>query len=76
MHPRENETQPTGNRPKNGPAEKIDNVDFLGNSASDQPIGCPAQLQARRGIAFPEFIARAGVGLDGAEEMAAAAMQL
>ena len=28
------------------------------------------------GIAFSEFIARAGVGLDGAEEMDAAAMQL
>ena len=28
------------------------------------------------GIAFSEFVARAGVGLDGAEEMDAAAMQL
>ena len=28
------------------------------------------------GIAFSEFIARAGVGLDGAEEMDAATMQL
>ena len=28
------------------------------------------------GIAFSEFVARAGVGLDGAEEMDAATMQL
>ena len=86
MHPRENETQPTGNRPKNGPAEKIDNVDFFGNSASDQAHGgekraAKAKKKADKekagwGIAFSEFIARAGVGLDGAEEMDAATMQL
>ena len=65
---------------------------FFRMSASDQPIRCPAQLQGEKwaakakkkadkekagwGIAFSEFIARAGVGLDGAEEMDGATMQL
>ena len=81
MRPQEKKTQPTGNRPKTA-RPKCEISHFLaqvGKSASDQQKrAAKAKKKADKekagwGIAFSEFIARAGVGLDGAEEMAAAA---
>ena len=64
-----------GNRPKTArPKCYISEIlAQVGKSASDQPICCSAQF--RSGIIMAES-ARAGVGLDGAEEMDAATMQL
>ena len=61
---------------------KSDGCHFLaqvGKSASDPPVAGLKKADKEKagwGIAFSEFVARAGVGLDGAEEMDAATMQL
>ena len=70
MRPQEKKTQPTGNHPK--PARpKCDIIHFLAKAKKKAD-----KEKAGWGIAFSEFIARAGVGLDGAEEMDATTMQL
>ena len=89
MRPQEKKTQPMGNRPKTArPKCYISEIlAQVGKSAiaSEAHGGEKRAAKAKKkadkekagwGIAFSEFIARAGVGLDGAEEMDAAAMQL
>ena len=68
---RKRKRNPRETTPKNGPKRpKSTYVDFLkAKKKADKE-------KAGWGIAFSEFIARAGVGLDGAEEMDAATMQL
>ena len=70
-----------GNRPKTArPKCYISEIlAQVGKSACDRAAKAKKKADKEKagwGIAFSEFIARAGVGLDGAEEMAAAAMQL
>ena len=64
---------------------KCDGCHFLALKSENRPGGEKRSAKAKKkadkekagwGIAFSEFIARAGVGLDGAEEMDAATMQL
>ena len=86
MVPSGKKTQPTGNRQKTAQSgRKNRHVHQRAAIASEAHGGEKRAAKAKKkadkekagwGIAFSEFIARAGVALDGAEEMDATTMQL
>ena len=80
MAPSGKKTQPTGNRPKNGPGQKVMDVRTVEEQGEGKKKAkAKKKADAEKlgwGIGFKELIARAGIDVNDAQQMDSAELQL